>query len=182
MALPISNLARNNVLGFLNNLFNSTLADNCATFSAVPFTLDFSTNSRNFFQGYYSSKDLVGTSIVKFPIMTLYTHGSANQNITKFNVFSGLVQIGIDTYLSFPQSAALSNTESLGDAVESTMYTMFNAPDNQPLWATPYYSLTYMFDASVRRGAVSMGAQNWIQLIQTQFSIKVDASVPFEII
>jgi hypothetical protein len=147
--------------------FNATLATIAQSYNVKPFSLDFTGNSRNFFQGYYTAKDLVeSTNLKKGPFACLYTIKSQNTNDQKFVTFSGSVLVGIDTYITFPQSAALSNTDDLTDAVEATYYTMFNSAANYSF----YGDVQYNGDLLATRGPVAMGLPNWVQLMQCRVS------------
>jgi hypothetical protein len=172
--VQISKHVRTAVYNFLSDPgfgFNPTLASICSDYSiASAFTINFASNSPNFFQGFYSAKDLIGTSVISFPIMTLYTQKSANQNNEKFHVFSGSVLIGIDTYISFPQSRALTNSDDLSDAVEATFYNVFNQTANQATWG----SVTYNADLYITRGPMSQAGTNWVQYMQAKLTVDVD--------
>jgi hypothetical protein len=169
--------ARRAVINFLSDPtvgFNPTLLDIC-TDSEIPnraFTIDFvDPNSKNFFQGFYAAKDLIATSNVSFPAITLYTIKTANTNNEKFHLFSGSVMLGLDTYVSFPQSKALPDSDDLCDCVEDTYYNLFHGLANQAFWTN---GVTYNGDLYVTRGPVLMGGPNWIQLMQARLTVDID--------
>lgn len=173
--VQISKMARTAVSTFLSDPdvgFNPTLAAVWSDYgiSGSPFTINFASNSPNFFQGFYAAKDLIASSNVTFPAISLYTVKTANTNNEKFHLFSGSIMIGIDTYVSFPQSRALTNSDDLTDAVEATYYNVFHTLDNQSLWG----NVTYNGDLYVTRGPVLMGGPNWIQLMQARLTVDID--------
>ena len=151
--------------------FNATLASVCTSYGIAPFTIDFTGNKNNFLQGYYGAKDLAETTNVKFPVICLYTTRSQNTNENKFAIFSGSVEIGIDTYLSHGKSAAVADTEALADAVESTYYTLFNSSTNYHF----YGQAGYNGDLYVQRSPVSKGAANWIQTLNSRLTFELTA-------
>jgi hypothetical protein len=171
--VQVSNQARTVVTNFLsdNTLgFNATLATICGSYGITPFTINFAPKSKNFFTGYYAPKDLVTTSNISFPLMCLYTIKSANNNQEKFHVFSGSVMIGLDTYIGFPSSAAPSDPETLVDAVEDTLYNLFNSPATQHLW-TP---VSYNGDVQVNRGVLTKQGPNWLQLVRSMMTFDIN--------
>lgn len=172
--LSISKHARQTLVTLLadeNVGFNPTLAIICQTYGIPAFTLDF-TAKGNFFQGYYSAKDLVETTpLKKGPIVCMYTMKSQNMNDQKFVTFSGSIMFGIDTYVTFPQSSALQNTEDLVDAVEATYYSVFNSAANYSF----YGDVQYNGDLLVTRGPLAKGLPNWVQLVQSRLTVDLIA-------
>jgi hypothetical protein len=101
--------------------FNVTLATVSTAYGIPTFAIDFTSNSKSFYQGWWSPKDIVETSNMKFPMMCFYTSKSQNQNTQKFATFAGSVMMNLDVYLSIPQSMAQNKTDNQSDAVESTL-------------------------------------------------------------
>ena len=152
--------------------FNPTLQAITTGIQLPTFTLDFSATSKNVLQGWYAAKDLIATTTTKFPLMCVYTIKSQNQNTAKFATFSGSVMFGLDTYLSFPPSQARNNTDDLVDAVEGTLYTVFNSPSNYGY----YGDVQYNGDLTIQRGPIAKGAQNWLQLISSRLTFDLIAA------
>jgi hypothetical protein len=151
--------------------FNPILQAICTDYNAKPFTIDYSPKSRNFFQGYFGPKVLMNTTNVKFPVQCLYTIRTQNQNTEKFAVFSGAVQLGIDTYISFSKSGAPGEPDALGDAVEDTLINLFNSSANLHMFG----NVTYNGDISTTRGPMADDGSNWLQLLQTRLTFDYTA-------
>jgi hypothetical protein len=149
--------------------FNATLSTIAAAYDIKPFVIDFGPHSSNYFQGYYGAKDILETSASNMPLICAYTFKSQNTNQQIYATFSGTVGIGIDTYVSFPRSSAMLDTETLGDTVEDTYYNLFNSTATQKYWT----SIGYNGDLVITRGAVAMGADNWYQLIKSQLTFDI---------
>ncbi len=155
-----------NIMSDQSTGFNATLTAVSDQYQIEPFLIDFSSISKNFYQGWYSSKTLDITTAYKCPLMLLYTIKSQNQNLEKFRVFSGAALMGLDIYLSFKKSAAIPDTETLGDAVEATLYNLFN----QESTAALYGDVIFNGDISIQKGPLALADTNWLQLIQSRLS------------
>ena len=156
-----------NILADPSSGFNAVMGSLCDTYNIEPFTIDFGPASRNFFQGWYGPTVLDETSNVKYPVMCLYTVKSQNTNQEKFRLFSGSVMMGLDVYLTFRKSSAPQDTETLGDAVESTMYTVFDGD-------TAYGDVLYNGDLLIQKGPLQLGASNWIQLVSSKLTFDLN--------
>lgn len=157
---------RSTVAAMLASNFNATLTSISNAYHVPGFTIDFADKSKNFFNGNYAATDLISTSSVKFPVVCLYTIKSQNTNSEMFRVWSGTSLIGIDVYLSWNKSAALSDTETLGDAVSDCLVNVFNSEANQ----SQYTSVIYNGDIQFNKGTVTQAANNWLQLLQCRLS------------
>jgi len=156
--------------------FNPTLVKVCNDYNVQPFLIDFSNNSRNFFAGYYGAKAIMETTNTKFPLICLYTIKSTNTNQQKFQVFSGTILLGIDVYLSYGKSSAFGNTDLLADAVEDTIYNVFNSEANYGFYSAASGDLEYNGDISVTRSSLTKDAYNWLQALQVRFTVDFFAS------
>ena len=169
--LSISKYIRDTAASIITNDttgFNPTLAAICEDYGVQPFRLDFEKNT-NFFQGWYGPKVLDESSNFRYPAAYLYTIKSQNQNLQKFATFSGAQMMGFDILLGFKKSSALPDTETLGDAVEASTYTMFNIAS----WG----DVTFNGDVTVMRSPLAFGASNWLSLVRSTFSADYTTSV-----
>jgi hypothetical protein len=162
MPANISKHIRDTVTALLSSEtvgFNPTLAALCTQFQVPTFSIDFIAKTKNFIQGWFAAKDVIATSTLKLPLMCFYGIKSQNQNTQKFTTFSGSVMMGLDTYISFPSSQAPNTADNIVDAVEGTLYTVFDSPANYSY----YGDVQFNGDLLVKRGPISMGGSNWIQ-------------------
>jgi hypothetical protein len=146
--------------------FNTTLATISESYGIDPYTINFDGTARNknFFTGYYGPKVLDETSNFKYPVACLYTIKSQNNNQEKFRTFSGSLMLGFDVYLSFAKSAALPDTDTIGDATEETMYNVFQTESH----FTFFQDVIFDGDLTISRSPLSLGASNWIQTISSK--------------
>jgi len=79
--------------------------------------------------------------------------------------------LGFDVYLSWSKSSALPDTETLGDAVEATLYNVFNSSAN--------YTFMVMFCTTViwqsTKAHWLLAARTGLQLIHTVMTFDYNA-------
>jgi hypothetical protein len=153
--------------------FNAQLATVATAYGITPYTLDFTSASRNFFEGPYDPENLDSTSVLKYPIACLYVNEAANVNDQMFQTFSGPAVMTFDLWLSWRASGAPQNTEKLANATEAAIIRTFCNPDNQANLTGP---VTYDRKIRISRGRIEMGGQNWRQLLRTTLVFQLDTN------
>lgn len=169
---PISKLVRDAIRARLTVAYESTLGSICLEYGINrPQAIDFvDAKSPRFFQGYLHADSIEATAVKGYPLAILYTVNSANENLEKFHGFSGRVTTNLDIYLSWGSPRALHDFESLGDAVEETLYRVFNDPD----WVDTYTDFYYNGDINVVRRPLEQAAEHWRQAISARLVCQVN--------
>ena len=168
----ISKLVRDAIRARLAAAYEDTLGPICLAYSiSRPQAIVFDQpKSPNFFMGQLHPDMIEGSTVKSYPMAVLYTVSSANENLEKFREFSGRVTANLDIYLSWRSNHALHDHETLGDAVEQTLYRVFNDPE----WADAYDAFVYNGDLSVVRRPLEQAAQHWRQAISARLVCQVD--------
>lgn len=149
--------------------FNVHLAAAAASYGISGFTIDWAPGSKNFFVGQYSAEEILGSSAVRLPAMTLFTVSSVNRNRQKFQTFSGDVVLGLDFWLAWRGQNTV-NTESLADAVEEAMYACLNSGE----WNAVNGPVCWNGEIQLTRRPVNAGAQGWIQALTFRAPFELD--------
>lgn len=139
---------------------------------AAAFTIDWSANSRQFFQGALGPDDIDESTPSQYPMVMLYSISSANRNLQKFTEFSGLVNIGLDFHLTWKDARVLAAFDDLGDAVEDAVFATLNARAAQT-WNAP---IAYNGDLAASRARLEMAGEFWRQTIAFRSSFEVDTN------
>lgn len=155
-------------LAAVSDGFNVTLAALASTYSITPFSITFGANSRNFFQGQINPRQLEETSSIKYPLMTLYSLRIDDDNEQKFQLFSGLVQIGIDVHVDWKSGNAIPDFELMGDAIEDAIVQIMNRTSNQA-WD---FETVYNGNVSCTRYPLQLAAGSWRQTLR--FGLKFE--------
>jgi hypothetical protein len=150
--------------------FNAVLASLAPDYGVIAFDIDWTADSRNFFQGALHPDQLEQSSPSRYPLAVLYTMASQNRNLRKFAVFSGTINACLDVHLSWRGGNAQKDFESLADAVEETVYRVFNSPD----WAPSYNAAIYNGDLTVQRRPLEMAGQHWRQTLSFRLTFEAD--------
>lgn len=137
------------------------------------YSIDWGPKSKQFFQGALLPGDVEDSVAAKYPMVMLYTTGSRNQNLQKFTLFSGIVDIAVDVHLSWRAGAALRDFESLGDAFEDAIYKTFN----DSAWAASYgLPIAYNGDLQMTKRPLEMAGEHWRQTLQFSLTFEVDTN------
>jgi len=169
----ISRAVRDAVRGRLKDAstgFNKNLADVASSYGIQAFEIRFGDPTRNFFQGNLAPESLDAAGIFDVPLILLYTANSANQNIQKFTLFSGVVTAVVEVYLEWRSARALPDFASLQDAVEDAMYKTFNDSSIQGEWSG---AVNYNGDMAMVPSPVTMAGENWRQILKFQGTFEV---------
>jgi hypothetical protein len=137
--------------------FNTRFAELAGDYGVDLVSIDWGPHSRQFFQGALDRADLEDTTATRGPMVALYVARSANGNLQKFCTFSGTVTVGLDFHLTWRQSRAGRDYESLGDAIEEAIFRTFNE--------TEFGEVVYNGDLSLERSPVEKGGEHWIQTL-----------------
>lgn len=158
-------------VGGFNTVFNSLASGYELTgpraAMAITFVPATGKRSPNFFRGNLSGDDIIASTTIKFPFITMFPISSVNENLQKFHQFSGTVAMGMNIFLSWKEDDANGvDFNAYAMCVEETMYTVFNrcrnaSPGDQD-WTD---SITYNGDLTCQLGRVIRGEEFWgIQL------------------
>lgn len=158
--------------------FNATF-NSLAVFYGVPATMaiDFVGNdnstgkSRNFALADVSPEEWSETGAFDYPLITLFTEAGDNQNLQKFHLFAGAVQVGMNVFLTWNQARLkLSVFEPLAWCVEDTVTQVFNRarnafPGDQD-WGV---QVVYNGNLNWTKSKIALGDQFWGQVLQFKF-------------
>jgi hypothetical protein len=98
------------------------------------------------------------STTLAYPCVMLYTLSSENQNLSKFNIYAGVVTLGIDFFLSFSQQGK-TDFESYADAVEYAVLASVNGIEGSN--AIARFGVAYNGNIRFDRLQVICGAENW---------------------
>jgi hypothetical protein len=168
----ISKMVRDAIRERLAAAYETTLTKVCLEYGIKrPQAIDFADpKARNFFQGYLHPDAIENSTVKSYPMAILYAVGSANENLEKFREFSGRITLNLDIYLSWPTIKAINDFETLGDAVEATLYRVFHDPE----WADAYTDFVYNGDLSVVRRPLEQAGENWRQAVSARVICQAD--------
>lgn len=174
----ISKKVRNGVVSILSDAtrgFNPTYAALVAgtDYGALPaIIVDFASTSANFIQSQVTAQQLDESSNFEYPLMALYTLGIEDTKDRKFAVFAGLIQIALDVFVSQENNEAVPDTETVPDAIEDAMYTIFNGSSFAPS-VLQSNGIIYNGDISLARGQVQQAGENWLQQLAFRMTFQL---------
>jgi hypothetical protein len=153
--------------------FNYWLSQACASQTPAPdpFEIDWTDGSTNFWHSFTTPEDLDATSSPgDGPICLVYGRGLENQNLEKFTVFAGTVEIAVEFDLAWEGNPVPSDTESLADATDDAMFQTFNA---QSYYAS--FSDGVIWNGQLRcgRGPLRQSGPGWRQRLAYQLTFEV---------
>ena len=168
----ISKRVRDQIRTFLaaSDGFNFTLESVSSTYGITPFSINFGAGSFNFFQGQVDPRQLEATSVIKYPLICLFSQSIEDDNEQKFQLFSGKVNMILDVHMNFQPAKALLDFESMDDAIEDTIVQIMNRQSNQ----TWDMETVYNGNVSLARFPVSLGATNWRQTLRFKLAFEVN--------
>lgn len=151
--------------------FNATMAAVAAEYGvAAPIAIDFSAQSRQFFQGNLDPDSVTQSSIAGYPLMMVYAEAARNQNDRQAALFAGLVDVSIQLHLSWREGNAVRNCEALSNAAGDALIRLFNAMD-WGLFGPPCY---YNGQCALRKSRIEAGGRHWRQTIVFTMALGVD--------
>lgn len=127
--------------------------------------------STQFFQGWIDPADIEGTTVLKYPLLLLYTVTVGDLKAIKFKRFSGNVQIGMEVHVSLLPKFAPADMESYQDAVEDAVVACMHGDNHDAEFAAA--GAHFMRDTQFQRQPVQTGGENWIvsQVIGMSFEV-----------
>lgn len=134
----------------------------------ISFNWDGSTQ---FFQGWLDAADLEESTVIKYPLLMLYTVSAADQKALHYKRFSGIVQIGMEVHVSLLPKFAPADMESYQDAVEDAIIACMHSDTFDSEFAQA--GAHFMRDTQFQRQPARMGGDNWIvsQVIGMTFEV-----------
>ena len=166
MALLLSKRVRDTARAILADPalgFNKTYAALQSSYGAPSIAFDFTSASANFAQSHATSQMADLSSNYGYPLMLMYASDSDNTRDIKYAVFSGQVILVIDIYISWELENISFDMESWGDAIEDTMYSVFNG-----MLGTNSFTqagVIYNGELSLNRQPLQFSGENWTQLL-----------------
>lgn len=152
--------------------FNATFADLATKYGVQPLTIDWSERSKQFFTCSLGPGDLDESTPTKYPLAMLYSTGSDNARDRIPSVFSGSVDFTLEIHVTWKQSGVPNDLESLGDAVEDTLYEVF-ADGNWP----QLFGARCFIQSAIRfsKAPVEKAAESWRQSLRLLLTFRGDA-------
>lgn len=149
------------------NGFNPLISTKCSQYGISPYSIDFSTMSKNFFFGQIDAEALEQSGIFSYPFISVYGLEAICQegDAQKFSKFSGQVRVLMDVWLSWKSMRGLQDYEVHGDAVEEVVIDVMNRENNQNFLKP----LVYNGNVAVRRYPLRLAGENWRQRINFSF-------------
>jgi hypothetical protein len=152
--------------------FNARFAGVALDYGLQPFSVDWSSASKQVWEAPLDPEDLDATSPARYPLVMLYCVASENRNSRKFATFSGTVEVAVDLHLSWKGGNAPRDADLLADAIEDAVYQIVNEADFQAVAGAP---LLWNGDISLRRGPLLMGGEHWLRTLAFRLTFEVDA-------
>lgn len=152
--------------------FNVKLGGIASDYGVDPFSIDFLPGSRNFFQGFVDTPEVLDQiQITEFPAMLVYTSASENRIDAMPTKFSGTVVQHVDVWARFDLTQPTSgrerdNTEPIGDAVEDAIVEAIYLFQG---WGPATFGRQYRCD----RGPLRILGDGWEQRYPFQFIFEV---------
>ncbi len=175
------NLLKDPVTGF-NPLYAAAMANHPG---APPMSIDFTGtlaqgNSKNFFLGDLDPTALEGSSIIQYPLLTVYGIAGASTNLQKFQRFAGLIRLGARFLLSgsIYDDAGVppAGFEVWPDCVEDAFLNLIQSRSAEAAWpASSSVQVVYNGLCSYERKPPFEGASNWLQILT--FTMNMDVII-----
>jgi hypothetical protein len=148
-------------------------------FSSTPLNINFSLTppSRNFILGQVEDmNEIFKWKHVSAPLITLYgiSTNTEFEGVQKRSIFAGHVPVGLDFYMSWRAPQLHTDLETPGNAVEDTLYAIFNTQGGaytNLLSTGPIYYTRHL--DMIAKSPVSRGGDNWQQLLKFRFIVKI---------
>ena len=147
--------------------FNFWVAELAAERGLTPYTVDFASPGRTYFEARLTASLLDRSGRRVFPAMTLFPDAVQTTNRMRGGlVFSGQIGLGIDLFLSESKSAPPERHAAETALALDAMVRTFNGA-----WdvAAPYAG-----DLTAATSAVQFGAENWLEVVSFRFSVVQD--------
>lgn len=151
--------------------FNAHIAAIAEVHGIRPFALDFSENSKNFFETNMDPDEIETSSPLKYPLATLCTVSSNNTHRSMFQTFSGAVNMALTIYITWATPRAPQNTERLANAVEAAVVRTFCNLDAMGNFTGP---VSYDRVLGASRTPVQIGGEHWRQPLRFTLSFQLD--------
>lgn len=175
----ISNLVRgaslsklaDSVTGFNANIVAAIATGNYGTEPAT--AIDFVSIGKSFFVGQLTPGEIDDSTPSVYPMGFIYTTRTRSTKAQKFNLFSGMVEIGLEFVVEWPQSRATPNFELRGELYEDAVIKTFNDPS-----FTPFLPVTVSYDGDITmsRSKVSEAGENWQQTFIFRLAFAVNTN------
>jgi hypothetical protein len=154
--------------------FNPGIATNAAIYGLPVFIqINWTSTSTNFVKAQVDPENLEKSGILTYPFICIYTKETANQNLTKFSQFSGLIRVILEVHLSYIPIRGIQDHESYGNCVEDVLYDVINRVQNQN-WSSGNIPLIYNGGMRIKRNPLVWSAQNWKQALGAELIFQVD--------
>lgn len=150
------------VLADGTNGFNPIYSALRSAYGDPPVTVfDFTSTSKNFAHAQIDAATVDVTSVYNYPLMLLYGQESENTRDRKFAIFAGRFVIGMDVYISYPNSSLAYDMESWADGIEDAMYSVFNGAFGTGVFTSA--GVIYNGELAMIRQPVRTEGENWLQ-------------------
>lgn len=100
-------------------------------------------------------------------LMNIYTLNAVNYQNVKQLLFDGVINIGIDCHVLWPNSKVLYDMDAPMSAVENTIFNIFNTVGGAATAAYQTWSHGVIYNGKLSipaRSALTKGGTNWMQL------------------
>lgn len=124
-------IVRDAARGFLadgTNGFNAKLSALAGSYGITPFTITWTSPTRNFSQTFIESVE--ESPILDFPGAALYTREAGDTGVPRALSFSGDVMLCLDFWIRYRTGVEAFDSESILDAVEDAALAVLNAQSN----------------------------------------------------
>lgn len=155
------------------NGFNPHLATIAPDYRIKAFAIDWSDDSKNFFETNIDPDEIETSAPLKYPLVTLCTLQTNNSHRALFQTFSGEVTMQLTFYLSWAIPRAPQNTERLVNAVEAAIIRTLCNPDWQGNFTGP---VTFNRVLGASRSPVEIGGEHWRQPLRFNVTFQLDTN------
>lgn len=157
------------------NGFNAKLSAVASQYGLTPFTVDWTTSSKQLFEARAHPSDLEKSTPSKYPLVTLYVLRARNTRENKPQLFSGFIDVVLDFHVTARGvvASALKTLQDTADAIEDAVFASLD-PFSWTGAYTPPVALVGGPD--LEREPVEMDGENWRQTLSFMLTFQVDTN------
>jgi hypothetical protein len=158
------------ILDRLRSNYHATMASVAASYGIAPISMDLSPTSKQVFQGYLTADQIDESAPSRYPMLVIYTSSSSNEHTVVPSSFSGRVSVVLDWYVSFRGGNAQRDSETIADALEDTVYKIFDDGSWPQLHGAPD---AVMPGIDCARQPIEMAGEHWRQMLRFTMTFEV---------
>lgn len=169
------------VLSDPNIGFNAVFSAIATQLGVTPFIINFASDPtlklNNFILGEVDPQILIDDGVaVNFPAVAMFAGKFVDNNKEKGYLFSGTAHVVLDLFVTWTNSRADQDFETLASAAKSAMLISTNCVEAQTLIPS---NVCYNGNVEVLSSPVRAGGSNWLRTLRHIYLL--DVNVPFPV-